>query len=394
MQALDIAQETATAPDAELMNCCLAYRLINSTLFEILANTESVDPYTSMLKRIEDMMLARASAIYHFSTGTTEPTLVACTDDMSRYSAIVQKFAIMLDQSKPKSELWYCDNSLSRLIIKAMQMEGEKGTEYSLLILIYDEAQSLIKTQANVIEIFAQGFSEIFLATRQAHVNRRRMVQNERASISRELHDSLAQSLTYLKIQASRIQSIFENDRDKLVEDDSEFCLVVNDLRDNLKIAYRQLRELMTTFRLTVNGESFNQAVEDSVNEFEKRIGIAFDLDNRLSDDELTVDEEMQTLHIIREALSNIVRHSHAKCARIALGHYDDNTVRITISDDGVGIDNTQRRAKHLGLIIMQERSINLGGNFNVKEQAGGGTEIQVTFTPQKSSAHINTNLY
>lgn len=92
----------------------------------------------------------------------------------------------------------------------------------------------------------------------------------------------------------------------------------------------------------------------------------------------------MQVLHIVREALSNIVRHSHAKRARVGLRYHDGNSIYISIKDDGVGIDTTQKRAQHLGLIVMQERSRNLDGNFSVQKLEGGGTEIQVSFTPKK----------
>ena len=385
MQTLDIAQNAPTLPDSGSTGlCCDAYKLLNSTLLEVFAKPDSVYPYTVMLNGIEDIVAVRASAIYHLQTGVTQATAIASTGDMAGYAAIIQNFASSLDQSTPKLKLWYNDNNYSDLLIKAIKIESETDAEYVLLVLICDDAQALITAQADVIEVLTQGLSDIFRATRQVQVNRRQVVQMERASISRELHDSLAQSLTYLKIQASRMQSIFENERKKATVNKPELELVVNDLRDNLNIAYRQLRELMTTFRLTVNGESFHQAIEDSVREFEKRIRIAFELDNRLGDNELTIDEEMQVLHIVREALSNIVRHSHAKRARVGLRHHDRNSICISIKDDGVGIDTTQKRAQHLGLIVMQERSRNLDGNFSVQELEGGGTEIQVSFTPKK----------
>ena len=385
MQPLDIAQNTPTAQDSgSTGDCCDAYRLLNSTLLEIFAKPDSVHPYTVMLNGIEDIIIVRTSAIYHLQTGVAQATAIASTGDMANYAAIIRSFASSLDQSTAKPELCYSDSNHPSLLIKAIKIEAETGAEYVLLVLICDNAQALITAQGDVIEVLTQGFSDIFRATRQARVNRRQVVQLERASISRELHDSLAQSLTYLKIQASRMQSIFEHEREKAPDNKPELELVVNDLRDNLNIAYRQLRELMTTFRLTINGESFQQALEDSVREFEKRIRIAFELDNRLSDDELTIDEEMQVLHIVREALSNIVRHSHAKRARIRLRHHDSNNICISIKDDGVGIDKPQRRAQHLGLIVMQERSRNLDGDFNVTELEGGGTEIQITFTPKK----------
>lgn len=385
MQTLDIAQNTPTLPDiGSTGNCCDAYKLLNSTLIEIFAKPDSPYPYTVMLNGIEDIVAVRTSAIYHLQTGATQATAIASTGDMASYGAIIQNFARSLDQSTPKPKPWYNDNSCSDLLIKAIKLEGGTDAEYVLLVLICDDAQTLITAQADVIEVLTRGFSDIFRATRQAQLNRRQVVQMERASISRELHDSLAQSLTYLKIQASRLQSIFEHEGEKAADNKPELELVVNDLRDNLNIAYRQLRELMTTFRLTVNGESFQQAIEDSVREFEKRIRIAFELDNRLGNDELTIDEEMQVLHIVREALSNIVRHSHAKRARVRLHHHNGNNICISIKDDGVGIDTTQKRAQHLGLIVMQERSRNLDGNFSVQESEGGGTEIQVSFTPKK----------
>ena len=385
-----VRSESTLADEAITRDCCIAYRLLNSTLFEFFATPDSIYPYTVMLKGIENIMVVQASAIYHLHLGAERALEVASTGDMSKYATIIQEFASSLEATTPQPALWYSDSSHPGLIIKANILEGEKGDEYMLLVLICEDAQALATIQANVIDVIAQGFADIFRAIRQAQISRRHVVQKERAAIARELHDSLAQSLTYLKIQASRIQSLLEGTGDKLTPDGSEFGQVVNNLRDNLNIAYRQLRELMTTFRLTVGGESLHQAIEDSVSEFEKRSSIVFDLDNRLSDDELTVDEEMQVLHIVREALSNIVRHSHAKRSRVCLHHHDGNNIRITINDDGVGIDQSQRRAQHLGLIIMQERSHNLGGQFSVKELDGGGTKIEVTFMPQKSLSYFN----
>jgi nitrate/nitrite-specific signal transduction histidine kinase len=387
MTMLDTAQEVSTALDESCAeDCCRAYRLLNSTLIKFFAKPDSVYPYNLVLNGIKEILSVRSSAIYHLQIGAAQATPIASTGDISSHEAIIHGFASSLDKTTPKPEHWYSNSIHSNLLVKADKMEADTGTEYALLVLICDDAQILSRTQARVIEVLTQGISDIYRATRLAQVNRRKVVQMERASISRELHDSLAQSLTYLKIQASRIQSILKHESGTVADSKPELELVVNDLRDNLNIAYRQLRELMTTFRLTVNGESFHHAIEESVREFEKRIRIAFELDNRLDDDELTVDEEMQVLHIVREALSNIVRHSHAKRARVWLRHHNDDSIRITINDDGVGVDETQRRAQHLGLIIMQERSQNLGGDFQVHELDSGGTEIQVSFTPQKNA--------
>lgn len=364
----------------------IAYKLLNATLIGILAQPESVEPYVGMLRGIEDVVAASAGAIYHFPAAAAQALPIASTGDMTEFNAIIQDFAGSLRQPESRSEPWFDKNEAPDLLIKAIRIGGDVKDEFALLVLNCNDARAVREAHRKFLDTLDECFTDIFQAIWQAQMNRRRDLQKERAAISRELHDSLAQSLTYLKIQASRMQSMLRQEHSGAPYDSSEVELVVRELRDNLNIAYRQLRELMTTFRLTMDGKDFGDALEDSIGEFERRSRIAFDLDNRLSGDELTVDEEMQVLHIVREALSNIVRHSHAQRAKVALHHYDNNNIRITVDDDGVGIDGPQRRAQHLGLIIMQERSRNLAGEFSVREQAGGGTEISVVFTPQKST--------
>ena len=384
MQTLEIAQAAPTVlNDDNMGDCCSAYKLLNTSLFEILTKPDSVDPYIAMLNGIGHIIPLQTSAIYHFSTTASEANLIASSGDISNFSSAIQQFARSLVYDS--SAVWYDNKNLPDLLIKATPIKGESASEYALLVLISNNLQKLAGKHLPLIEILAQGFSDVFFATRLAQVNRRRALQEERATISRELHDSLAQSLTYLKIQASRIHSILKHEQPEAQHSPTEAELVVHELRDNLNVAYRQLRELMTIFRLTMNGEDFNQAIEESIAEFGNRSSIAFELDNRLDSSELTTDEEMQIQHIVREALSNIVRHSHAKRATVALCHCHHNNIQISIKDDGVGIDQTQRRAQHYGLIIMQERSQNLNGKFSVAELSGGGTKITIIFKPRKT---------
>ncbi|MCP4875339.1 MAG: hypothetical protein GY896_07675 [Gammaproteobacteria bacterium] len=385
MQTLDIARQTSMElKDESQRDCCTAYKLLNTTLFSILTKPDSTDPYRPMLSSIKDLLPIQTSAIYHYAMDDSQATLIASNGDISNYGLSVQNYARSLEHARSSSGFWYCADNQPNLLVKATRINCEASVEYAVLVLICESAQKVRETRHQVVEILAQGFADVICATRLAQVNHRRALQQERATISRELHDSLAQSLTYLKIQASRLQSIFKNGMTENQRDSSEVELVIQELRGNLKVAYRQLRELMTIFRLTMNGENFNQAIEESIAEFGKRSNIVFELDNRLGSDELTTDEEMQIQHIIREALSNTVRHSHAKRARVMLHQDHDHCIQISIEDDGVGIDQMQRRAKHHGLIIMQERSQTLNGKFTVEEQSSGGTKITISFKPQK----------
>lgn len=233
-----------------------------------------------------------------------------------------------------------------------------------------------------LVEEFTRELGRVLLVINKVFRVRRQDLYEERAAISRELHDSLAQSLTYLKIQISRLEASLKESLKDSGRPREKTEAIVKELRTRMNRAYRELRELMTTFRLTMHGKSFNIAVEELIRESEQSSSIAFTLDNRLEEDCLSVDEEMQLFQVIREALFNIVQHSKAKVTTIKLDMDGDSDVRLRISDDGVGPNKLQARERHHGLLIMQERAFGLNGRFNVTHNVRGGTTIEVAFKP------------
>ena len=226
--------------------------------------------------------------------------------------------------------------------------------------------------------------ANIISSVRLARLKLRHAKYEERAVIARELHDSLAQSLSYLKIQTSRLQNILTDSDIQAYSKAMEIDAMMQDLRSNLNIAYRHLRELISTFRLTMDGKNFSQALTDSVEEFSKRSGIAFDIDNRLPADILTVTEETQLLHIIRESLSNLVRHSQAKIALLSIHYNNSGQVTTMVEDDGIGLPDISNPEQHFGIIIMQERAHSIGGNISLNERADGGARLKIVFHASK----------
>lgn len=96
---------------------------------------------------------------------------------------------------------------------------------------------------------------------------------NERTIIARELHDSLAQSLSYLKMQVARLERM--QAKQFPAEQQSG---VMSDLREGLNSAYRQLRELLSTFRLSLDKPGLQPALQQTVDEFSQRLGFSVDL--------------------------------------------------------------------------------------------------------------------
>jgi two-component system, NarL family, nitrate/nitrite sensor histidine kinase NarX len=211
------------------------------------------------------------------------------------------------------------------------------------------------------------------------HAERNRLALfEERNAIARELHDSLAQSLSYAKIQISRLDSVLGKGNEN-----SEAQLVSQELRDGLNRAYRELRELLTTFRLTMDDHNLSRSIRHTVEEFNQRgeveIAFAGDYPNGL----LEPNEEVNILQIVREALSNILQHSHASRASISLRRNRTGKIELKIEDDGIGMDIGRPDAQrhHYGLIIMRERARSLGGELAIASE-GKGMCVALSFIP------------
>jgi two-component system nitrate/nitrite sensor histidine kinase NarX len=99
----------------------------------------------------------------------------------------------------------------------------------------------------------------------------------------------------------------------------------------------------------------------------------------------LTPNEEIHVLQIVREALSNTVRHAGANQARVHLA-LDAGEVVVEIGDDGRGLAGTGERARHYGLTIMRERALNLGGKLTVESPPEGGTLVRLVFRHRGAS--------
>ena len=88
---------------------------------------------------------------------------------------------------------------------------------------------------------------------------------------------------------------------------------------------------------------------------------------------------------IVQEALTNTIRHGGARRARIEISE-DENTVRITVRDDGRGFDTTTK-ATGFGLVGMRERAELLEGTFEAESELGRGTTITATLPARRRSS-------
>jgi two-component system, NarL family, nitrate/nitrite sensor histidine kinase NarX len=152
-------------------------------------------------------------------------------------------------------------------------------------------------------------------------------------------------------------------------------------LREGLNSAYRQLRELLTTFRLRIEGEGLAAALQTTVAEFAARGNLPIALEAHLAGCTLTPNEEIHALQIVREALSNVLNHAQARQAEVKVLCNSDGSVSATVTDDGIGV-RQPAGAHHYGMTIMEERAKNLGGQLTVENLPTAGTRVTLHFMP------------
>lgn len=206
---------------------------------------------------------------------------------------------------------------------------------------------------------------------------RRLAMVNERTVIARELHDSLAQALSYLKIQVVRLNKAIAVNNQDIIND------VSSELKHGLDSAYRQLRELLTTFRLKIDGGGLLNALETTVKQLQGQTKMTVQLDYRISDVPLEPHEEIHLLQMIREASQNAINHSQGKSVTILLEHAPTGFITLRVDDDGKGIATDPERLNHYGLAIIKERARHLGGSAEIGRRDEGGTCVSFTFIPK-----------
>jgi two-component system nitrate/nitrite sensor histidine kinase NarX len=232
--------------------------------------------------------------------------------------------------------------------------------------------------QLQLVEAIAEHMALALAHQRRANRDRRLALLEERAAIARELHDSLAQSLSFLKIQVARMRAARRPGGNL-----AEIGSALEELHEGLNGSYQQLRELLTTFRIGINAESLDSALKSLIAQVNGAHAVLHvDLDNALVDGEIGINEEVHVLHIVREALCNVQHHAQASRVQVRLGwDTDRGQIRLTVQDDGIGIGKTSK-SEHYGLPIMRERADQLGGRLEVGTGPEGGTRIELLFRP------------
>ncbi len=209
-------------------------------------------------------------------------------------------------------------------------------------------------------------------------------VSQERSFLARELHDSIAQSLAFLKIQVQLM-------RDAIAKGDPrEVDHFLGEIDLGVRESYGDVRELLMHFRTRANAEDIVPALMTTLRKFEHQTGLKATLHMTGQGLPLGPDTQIQVLHIIQEALSNVRKHAHA--GQVWLDVQQQPRWRLEVRDDGTGFSAHEGHVDetHVGLRIMAERAEKLGARFEVLSSLERGTSIVLTL-PATSGAQAVT---
>ena len=215
-------------------------------------------------------------------------------------------------------------------------------------------------------------------------------IVRERAAIAYELHDSLAQTLASLRLQADMLA-------DSLAGRGAAGVPVeLARIRATVDSANIELRELIAGFRAPVDGRDLRTALEEMTARHTTRSGLTVRLQIEGELPELPAGPQLQVVRIVGEALANACAHSGGNFARV-LVRSEAGSVRVLVEDDGAGFSMPPSGAapgEHIGLSVMRERARWLGGSLDIESEPGEGTRVSLAFpsapaaTPVQSHAH------
>jgi len=347
--------------------------LLYHSIARLYSGPVAHDTYAILLKDLENVLGVGHGLACLVEAGDTHARVIASTLDPARGDVDVCSLTSCAECLASRSlSVHTLKNGIHVLSLPLSDSEQH----YGVMQLEMPPGRDLEAWQSQLLEALSRHIGIAIGTARRSEQSRRVSLLEERAALARELHDSLAQSLAYMKIQVSRLKPLVNNP-----QRGEEAREVLEELREGLNSAYRQLRELLTTFRLRIEGEGLAAALQTTVTEFSSRGDIPITLEVHLAGCPLTANEEIHTLQIVREALSNVLNHSRARQAEVKVICNSDGSVSATVTDDGTGI-HQPAGTHHYGMTIMEERAKHLGGQLNVDNLPALGTRVTLHFMP------------
>jgi len=269
------------------------------------------------------------------------------------------------------TELELCINRVwEKYLLKRQLEEYKQGLES----LVFERTKQLqVKTeeltQSNELlksEIVKRKHAEILL--KKNTMNIIEAIEQERKRLSQELHDSVGQRLMFTKINLELLAKELKQENEKL-----------NNAIEGVSLAGTEISSLIKSlYPVSIEKYSLLQNIKTLIESFEKisMINVEFGVEG--NEPQIEKNVKLSIYRIFQEVLNNIAKHSDAQNVRIKM-MFQNSELSAEISDDGIGVDfeNEENLHSGTGLFSIQERIVQLNGNFNIRSKNGSGFTIE-----------------
>lgn len=249
--------------------------------------------------------------------------------------------------------------------------------------LFFHARAELPESSRSLLEALAMHLASGMENLRLAALKNEAAVSQERVLLANELHDSIAQSLAFMKLQVEMM-------RDALARKDTPATrALLDELDTGLRESTGDVRELLVHFRTRTNAEDIETALLTTLRKFEHQSGVRTLLTVHGQSLPLLPDVQIQVLHIVQEALSNV--RKHARATQVWLDVHKQPRWRFEVRDDGDGFDVNRGAPDdtHVGLRIMRERALRIDARIEVFSALERGTSVILTL-PAADPARID----
>jgi signal transduction histidine kinase len=256
-----------------------------------------------------------------------------------------------------------------------------RGEERTVLFLAQAAARiALLYLVPLIVSVLAERERQQHARLEAAHQRLRRhaatveqlAISRERNRLARDLHDTLAHTLSALTVQLEALRVL-------LINDPTGAQVALNEITEHSRRGLEEARGAIQALRSDpVKAMGLNGALRESLQSFQARTGVQVQLSVAGQEPDLTDEEAQALFRIAEEALSNVERHAGAQQVDLRLACGTDR-IDLVIGDDGVGFNPIAVNWDHFGLTGMRERAEIIGATLHLNSRPGGGTEVWCT---------------
>ena len=272
---------------------------------------------------------------------------------------------------KPQEQLPCCVSGFNSVCAYPIRFIAQ---DLGLFTLYFTDDTSMDAESARLIEALCAQLGVAIENQRLIARDQQFAVSEERNLMAQGLHDSIAQSLSYLNLQIQMLESAIQNQEPQAVDE------YLTSIKHGISESYEDVRELLLNFRTRLSEQDFNSAVHMVLQRFEAQSHVQTRLSMTGEGVPLSPRQQLQVIFILQEALSNVRKHAQATLVVIDIDNQTDFNLRIM--DNGVGFDAqsvAHKQSRHVGTSIKQERARQIHAHIQITSQVGQGTQVQLT---------------